>query len=67
MTRADASQPPVRKPPRPVTREWLFRAAGYYLERYGSSSGNLRRAIDLIEQPVDEDLLARAARLSLAS
>ncbi|MBB3951561.1 regulatory protein RecX [Aureimonas jatrophae] len=39
-----ATQPP-RKPPRPVSREWLFRAAAYYLERYSSSSGNLRRVL----------------------
>lgn len=37
--------PPARKPPRPVSREWLFRAAAHYLERYGSSSGNLRRVL----------------------
>ncbi|MEO9788230.1 MAG: RecX family transcriptional regulator, partial [Aurantimonas coralicida] len=34
------------KPPRPITREWLFRAAAYYLERYSSSTANLRRVLE---------------------
>ncbi|MEF2073154.1 regulatory protein RecX [Consotaella aegiceratis] len=31
--------------PRPVTREWLVRAAGLYLGRYASSQENLRRVL----------------------
>ncbi|GGE24302.1 hypothetical protein GCM10011390_49640 [Aureimonas endophytica] len=38
------SQEPARRQ-KPVTREWLFRAATYYLERYASSSDNLRRVL----------------------
>ena len=34
------------KPPRPITREWLFRAAAHYLERYSSSTANLRRVLE---------------------
>lgn len=30
---------------RPVTREWLFRAAAHYLERYASSTANLKRVL----------------------
>ena len=33
------------KPPKPVSREWLMRAAAHYLERYASSSENLRRVL----------------------
>lgn len=37
----------ARRPakPRPVNAEWLMRAAVYYLERYASSSENLRRVL----------------------
>lgn len=45
MSDPDSASRPERKPPRPVSREWLFRAAAYYLERYSSSSGNLRRVL----------------------
>lgn len=31
--------------PRPVTADWLFRAAAHYLERYASSSDNLARVL----------------------
>lgn len=34
-----------RKPPKPVTSAYLERAAIAYLERYGSSSANLRRVL----------------------
>ncbi|WP_294643882.1 RecX family transcriptional regulator [uncultured Aureimonas sp.] len=33
------------RPTRPVTREWLFRAASHYLERYASTEANLRRVL----------------------
>ncbi len=36
---------PPRRVPRPVTLAYLERAALYYLERYASSSGNLRRVL----------------------
>lgn len=36
---------PERKPPRPVTPAYLQRAALAYLERYASSSENLRRVL----------------------
>lgn len=39
------SQAKPRKPPRPVTRAWLQRAALYYLERYSASSAQLRRVL----------------------
>jgi regulatory protein len=38
-------EPPVRKPPRPVSLAWLQRAALHYLESYASSSENLRRVL----------------------
>jgi len=38
-------RPPERRPPRPVTAAYLERAALYYLERYASSSENLRRVL----------------------
>jgi regulatory protein len=40
--------PPRNEPrkPRPVTREWLFRAAAYYLGRYASTAENLRRVLE---------------------
>lgn len=31
--------------PRPVTPEWMFRAAAHYLERYASTAENLRRVL----------------------
>lgn len=34
-----------KRKPGPVTREYLFRAAVHYLERYASSSGNLARVL----------------------
>ena len=37
---------PSRPRPRPVTAEWLFRAGAFYLERYASSSQNLRRILE---------------------
>ena len=49
---ADASAVPYdalmaeRTPkPKPVTAEWLMRAAAYYIERYASSTGNLRKVL----------------------
>ncbi len=49
----EATEPGARPPkrerpqprPRPVTADWLFRAAAYYLERYASTEGNLRRVL----------------------
>lgn len=38
--------PAQRRPPKPITRDYLFRAAVHYLERYASSSGNLRRVLE---------------------
>lgn len=32
--------------PKPVTPEWLFRAAAHYLERYASTTANLRRVLE---------------------
>ena len=40
----DDSAPKRR--PRPVTPEWLFRAAAHYLGRYASSAENLRRVLE---------------------
>ena len=37
--------PPKRRA-RPVTPEWLFRAAAHYLGRYASSAENLRRVLE---------------------
>ncbi|WP_061931992.1 regulatory protein RecX [Aureimonas sp. AU22] len=34
------------KTPRPITRDWLFRAASHYLERYASTEANLRRVLE---------------------
>ncbi len=34
-----------RRPPRPITEDYLQRAALYYLERYASSAENLRRVL----------------------
>lgn len=42
----EKSDPAERRPPRPITRDYLFRAAVHYLERYASSSGNLRRVLE---------------------
>jgi regulatory protein len=36
---------PARRPPKPVTLAYLERAALHYLERYASSSENLRRVL----------------------
>ena len=41
----DATDKPVRKPPRKVTPAYLQRAAMSYLERYASSADNLRRVL----------------------
>ena len=35
-----------RPVPRPITPEWLFRAAAHYLERYASTTANLRRVLE---------------------
>lgn len=43
-TASDAPREPVSKP-KPVTLAWLRRAALHYLERYASSSENLRRVL----------------------
>lgn len=40
------ARPASRPRPRPVTAEWLFRAGAFYLERYASSSQNLRRILE---------------------
>jgi regulatory protein len=40
-----ANASPARRPPRPVTPAYLERAAMAYLERYASSSENLRRVL----------------------
>lgn len=32
--------------PKPVTADWLFRAAAHYLERYASSTDNLARVLE---------------------
>jgi regulatory protein len=40
-----AKAPPERRPPRPVNSAYLERAAMAYLERYSSSSDNLRRVL----------------------
>ena len=42
MTR---DQPPARKPPRRVTAQYLENAALHYLQRFASSSANLRRVL----------------------
>lgn len=47
-TASDAPRQPACKPasrPKPVTLAWLRRAALHYLERYASSSENLRRVL----------------------
>ena len=44
-SRMAASRDEPRKP-RPVTREWLFRAAAHYLGRYASTAENLRRVLE---------------------
>lgn len=43
MRRATDSQD--KKPPKPVTAEWLFRAAADYLGRYASSTERLRQVL----------------------
>ena len=42
MTR---ESPPARKPPKRVSAPYLERAALHYLERFASSSANLRRVL----------------------
>ncbi|WP_182084993.1 RecX family transcriptional regulator [Aureimonas sp. ME7] len=37
---------PTPKIPRPISREWMFRAAAHYLERYASTEANLRRVLE---------------------
>ncbi|WP_102958681.1 regulatory protein RecX [Mangrovicella endophytica] len=41
----EATPPQRRKVPGPVTAEWLFRAGMHYLERYASSTENLRSVL----------------------
>lgn len=45
-TGAMASPRDQPRKPRPVSREWLFRAAAYYLGRYASTAENLRRVLE---------------------
>ncbi|WP_224000071.1 RecX family transcriptional regulator [Aureimonas sp. SA4125] len=45
MSRPPPPAPPQRRP-RPVTPEWLFRAAAHYLGRYASTAENLRRVLE---------------------
>jgi regulatory protein len=42
---AESRKARVRKPPRPLTAASLENAAVYYLGRFASSSGNLRRVL----------------------
>ena len=42
---AEPRKPRARKPPKPVTASSLDNAAAYYLGRFASSSGNLRRVL----------------------
>jgi regulatory protein len=42
---AESRKPRARKPPRPLTAASLENAAVYYLSRFASSSGNLRRVL----------------------
>ncbi len=42
---AETRNPRERKPPRPVTAKSLDNAAVFYLSRFASSSGNLRRVL----------------------
>lgn len=37
-------KPPPK--PKPITSEWLFRAAAHYLERYASTTENLRQVLE---------------------
>lgn len=39
------NETPDKKPPRPVSAEWLFRAGAHYLERYSASVEGLRRVL----------------------
>jgi regulatory protein len=71
--------PAERRPPRPVSPAYLERAAMAYLERYSSSSGNLRRVLRrkvdkrcrlrgeeaAAFYPLIEDLIAKTLRLGL--
>jgi regulatory protein len=45
MSEPPPREPPVKKPPRPVSSAWLQRAALHYLESFASSSENLRRVL----------------------
>lgn len=57
--------------PKPVTVDWLFRAGAHYMERYATSSGNLRRVllrkverrVALHEEPPGEE--ARVAHAAM--
>jgi regulatory protein len=57
--------------PKPVTAEWLFRAAAHYLERYASSRENLKRVLQrkidkriaTHDEPPDEEGRAAFAQL----
>lgn len=47
MRRNDGRESDKAPPkPRPITADWLFRAGAYYLERYASSTENLRRVLE---------------------
>jgi regulatory protein len=75
----DRPAPPERRPQRPVTAAYLERAALAYLERYASSTGNLRRVLRRkIEKrcrlrdedpepflPLVDEVIARATRAGL--
>ena len=54
---AESRKARARKPPRPLTAASLENAAVYYLSRFASSSGNLRRVL--------MRKVARAARATL--
>lgn len=44
MRRPSPTEEP--KPPRPITADWLFRAAAHYLERYAASTAHLKRVLE---------------------
>ncbi|RIY02179.1 regulatory protein RecX [Aureimonas flava] len=56
-----SDEPRNAKIARPVTRDWLFRAASHYLERYASTQANLRR---VLERKVMRRALARGEEAS---
>jgi len=78
-TRRRDKAPPERRPPRPVSSAYLERAAMSYLERYASSSDNLRRVLRRkIDQrsrlrgedaavfyPLIDEVIAKTLRLGL--